>query len=271
MFTLSALVITFNEEANIYRTLDSIRWIDDVLVLDSGSTDRTVDIVNKFPNTRIIYRKFDSFANQCNFGLSCLDSEWVLSLDSDYVLSPDLTEEIRYLIFRGGFQKANHRAYSIRFQYWINGKPIRSGILPARTCLYLKEYAKYRDEGHGHKVSILGSSGQLKNKIFHDDRKPLSVWIMTQKKYQALEAMMLRGTDSSSLPIQDIIRKHTFLAPFAALFMCLFIRGGILDGKEGLIYALQRFVAESLLYLFMNLESNAEGCKDGQLRIHHLG
>jgi hypothetical protein len=53
--------------------------------------------------------------------------------------------------------------------------------------------------------------------------------------------------------------------------MCLFIRGGILDGKEGLIYALQRFVAESLLYLFMNIESNAEGSKDGQLRIHHLG
>jgi len=268
---LSALVITYNEQANIYRTLESIRWIEEVLILDSGSTDETINIANHFSNTRIVYRQFDSFANQCNFGLSCLNSEWVLSLDSDYVVSPKLSKEIQHLLFCGGSQHSNHRAYIINFQYWINGKPIRSALLPPRTCLYMREYARYRDEGHGHRVSILGSCGHLRNRICHDDRKPFSVWLMTQRKYQAIESAMLRDTDSSLLPVQDLIRKHTFLAPFASLFICLFIRGGILDGREGIIYALQRFVAESLLYLFMNLESNGEGSKDGQLPIHHLG
>lgn len=268
---LSAIVITYNEEANIYRTLDSIRWIDDVLVLDSGSTDTTIDIVKEFPNTRIVYRRFDSFANQCNFGLNCINSEWVLSLDSDYVLSSELSEEIKYLIFSGSYRKSNHQAYRVRFQYWINGKPIRSALLPPRTCLYMRKYARYKDEGHGHRISIHGTCGQLKNKIWHDDRKSLSVWLMTQKKYQAIESVMLRDTNSSLLPIQDLIRKHTFLAPFASLFVCLFIRGGILDGKEGIIYAFQRFIAESLLYLYMNLKSDGKGAKDGQLPIHHLG
>jgi len=268
---LSALVITFNEEMNIYRTLDSIRWVDDVLVLDSGSTDKTLDIVREFENTRILYRRFDSFANQCNYGLSYLNSEWVLSLDSDYVLSRLLSEEIKDLLFSSRSQQFGHKGYSVNFQYLINGKPIRSALMPARTCLYMREYAGYRDEGHGHRIVVCGSIGRLKNRMFHDDRKPVSVWLMTQNKYQLMESIMLRETDSSSLPIQDLIRKHTFLAPFAALCMCLFIRGGILDGKEGIIYAMQRFMAESLLYLFMNLESNGEATKDGQLSIHHLG
>ncbi|MFN9914209.1 MAG: hypothetical protein ACK53L_16590, partial [Pirellulaceae bacterium] len=70
-----------------------------------------------------------------------------------------------------------------------------------------------------------------------------------QKKYQSIEAKMLRQAVSSDLPIQDKIRKHTYLAPFIVFFMCVFIRGGIFDGKEGIIYAFQRLIAESLLYL----------------------
>ena len=66
---LSAMIITYNEEANIYRTLHSLRWLSFVLIVDSGSTDQTLSIVSEFANTRVIYRKFDTFANQCNFGL----------------------------------------------------------------------------------------------------------------------------------------------------------------------------------------------------------
>lgn len=249
---LSALVITFNEEANICRTLDSLYWVEEVLVVDSGSTDKTIDIVNKFRNTRIVFREFDTFAGQCNFGLSRLSSEWVLSLDADYVLSSGLAEEINTLLFNSCVSKLDHKAFKIDFKYCINGKPIRSSLLPARTCLYKKDYAVYKDEGHGHRIAIQGSVGHLRNWIFHDDRKPLSVWLGNQRKYQEVEAEMLRGTNSLFLPLQDKLRKHTPLAPIATGILCLFIRGGIFDGREGIIYAYQRIVAESLLYLFIN-------------------
>lgn len=247
---LSALVITHNEELNIFRTLSSLQWIPNVLIVDSGSSDQTITIAKLFSNTRIIQRKFDSFARQCNFGLEHLSTDWVISLDADYILSPRLSEEIKK-IDPTQYGDNNFQAFSIEFIYCINGKSIQSGLLPARTCLYRRTHAKYVDIGHGHKVVINGRIGKLKNKILHDDRKPFKKWLENQQKYQKIEASMLASNTSKGLPIQDLIRKHTFLAPFLAFFMCLVLRRGFLDGKEGLIYAFHRLIAESLLYLYM--------------------
>lgn len=258
--TLSALIITYNEEANIYRALNSIRWIPHVLVLDSGSTDRTIEIVSQFSNTSLLHRPFDTFAGQCNYGLSHLTSEWVLSLDADYVLPQELGLEILNLLTH--IQEDNHTesimGYSIGFKYCINGKPIRSGLLPPRICLYKRLCAQYIDEGHGHRILIDGDKGTLHYKMLHDDRKPLDVWLMNQKKYQATEAKCLSMVRSSDLPVQDLLRKHTFLAPFVAFLYSYFIKGGFLDGREGMIYALQRFVAETLLYLNIQLPNDVD-------------
>lgn len=256
---LSALVITYNEEANIYRTLSSIQWIPNVLILDSGSTDRTIEIVNGFRNTKVLYRDFDTFANQCNYGLMNIDSEWVLSLDADYIITSSLAYEIQTLLTPIDLNETIlYDAYKASFRYCVNGKPIRSGLLPPRACLYKRKCARYVDEGHGHRVLINGRTGQLLNRILHDDRKSIGSWLDSQKKYQSIEATMLSSTDSTTLPIQDLLRKHTFLAPFVAFFMCIFLRGGIFDGKEGLIYALQRVVAESLLFLSMHCASGKD-------------
>jgi glycosyltransferase involved in cell wall biosynthesis len=249
---LSALVITHNEETNIFRTLSAIQWIHDILIVDSGSTDRTIDIITQFKNTRVIYRRFDSFAKQCNFGLEHLSSDWVLSLDADYVISRSLSKEVIELVSEDKTSQYSYQAYNIGFIYCIDGKPIRSGLLPPRTCLYRRKSAQYIDIGHGHKVIINGKVGQLKNKIFHDDRKSFAKWLENQQRYQRIEAKMLKSKNSSGLPIQDLLRKYTFLAPFSAFFMCLILRRGLLDGKEGVVYAFHRLIAESLLYLYMH-------------------
>jgi glycosyltransferase involved in cell wall biosynthesis len=253
---LSVLLITYNEEINIYRTLSSLTWISDVLIIDSGSTDKTIDIISQFPNTRIIHRKFDTFANQCNFGLSCLESEWVLSIDADYVIPSTLSNEI-YQTLRLYIHDDYYAAFQIKFKYCINGKPIRSGLLPSRTCLYRREHASYVDQGHGHRVVVNGRVGMLKNKIYHDDRKSILTWLVNQTRYQSSEAKMLSQSTLQDLPTQDLIRKYSFLAPFSAFFMCIFLRGGILDGKEGVIYAFQRVIAESLLYIYMHNKSDS--------------
>ena len=94
---ITPMILTFNEEANIGRTLAKLTWAKRILVIDSGSTDRTLEIIGQHPQAVVFRRDFDSAASQCNFGLTHIDSEWVLSLDADYVLSDGLILEIESL------------------------------------------------------------------------------------------------------------------------------------------------------------------------------
>src|SRR5438132_6116725 len=94
---ITPLVLTFNEAPNIRRTLERLTWAKEILVVDSFSADETLDIIREFPQTRVLQRKFDNHTNQWNFGLDQVQTEWVLSLDADYVLSPELVDEIVHL------------------------------------------------------------------------------------------------------------------------------------------------------------------------------
>src|SRR5689334_12248300 len=95
---ITPLVITYNEAANVPRCLERLRWARRILVLDSGSTDETLALTRRFPNVDVIQRPFDTFAGQCNYGLSQIDTTWVLSLDCDYVLGEGFEHEAKALI-----------------------------------------------------------------------------------------------------------------------------------------------------------------------------
>ena len=246
---LGALILTHDEEANIARTLAGLQWIERVLVVDSGSRDGTLAILARHPSVEVIHRPFDSFAGQCNFGLSRLGTPWALSLDADYVMPPALAAEIRAL-FAGGAQPGM-AGYAIPFRYCIAGRPLRGALLPPRTCLYRTASARYRDDGHGHRVDIDGPVGRLHNPLHHDDRKPLVRWLASQQRYMVQEADKLLATSPRRLTAADRLRRHTPLAPLAVLLICLVGRGGVLDGWYGWAYALQRCYAELLLLLFL--------------------
>jgi glycosyltransferase involved in cell wall biosynthesis len=249
---LTALILTYNEEDNIERTLDSLRWLPNVLIIDSGSTDRTLEMISRHPGAMVLHRRFDSFAEQCNFGLSKIQTPWVLSLDADYRIPPELAEEILTLIKQNGdADGATFSAFRIPFRYCIAGKPLRSTLLPPRTCLYRHAGAFYRNDGHGHRVVTQGPIGQLRAPLWHDDRKPLERWLSSQQSYMRIEAAKLRATPNRELSAADRLRKNTSLAPLAALLMCLLWKGGVWDGWRGGAYALQRAYAELLLRLYL--------------------
>jgi hypothetical protein len=265
MQEVTALILTFNEAPNIERTLRQLNWLNAILIVDSGSTDETLEFARAaHPNVKVVTRPFDSFASQCNFGLSQIETEWVLSLDADYVLTPELVEEIAKLEPR-----SNVSGYSAQFRYCINRRPLRSTVYPPRTVLYRRRAAKYHDEGHGHRVTVDGKVEKLSGKIDHDDRKPFGRWLSEQKRYAGIEAKHLlemrhepratsneqqaalsveqRAPTKGELSFQDRLRLKVVLAPPAMFFYLLFVRGLILDGWPGWVYVGQRAIAELLL------------------------
>jgi glycosyltransferase involved in cell wall biosynthesis len=235
------MILTFNEEANIGRTLDKLTWANRILVIDSGSTDHTLEIVSRYPQALVIRRDFDTAAPQCNFGLARIESEWVLSLDADYVLSDELVSEIAALQ-----PNKSVCGFWANFVYRIFGRPLRASLYPRRAVLYRKASANYVDEGHTQRVRINGETLNLMHPIYHDDRKPISRWFSSQARYASLEAshLLSRGRTLGSI---DRIRLLIVPAPLLVFFHVLFIKRCLLDGWPGWYYTLQRVCAETML------------------------
>jgi len=243
MISLTALVLTYNEQENIRRNLEALVWVPKVIVVDSFSNDQTLEIARSFPNVQIVQRVFDTYANQRNAGVDRIDTEWVLTLDADYVLTAELQEEIKKL------EPASDLAvYWADFDYCILGRPLRASIYPPRVALFRTKRARYVDEGHSEQLRVKGKLAKLKGKIWHDDRKPLNRWFQSQNRYSEIEATYLLGAKNEELNRADRIRKKWLVvAPMGMPIYLLLARGLIFDGWNGFYYAFQRTVAEMML------------------------
>jgi glycosyltransferase involved in cell wall biosynthesis len=246
--SITPLILTYSEAANIGRTLEQLRWARDIVVVDSFSNDETLEIVRTFPQARIFQRVFDCHEKQWNFGLNetGISSEWVLGLDADYVLTQEFSSELRTLN-----PAPDIKGYGAKFIYCVNGKRISSGVYPPVTVLYRKGNASYIQDGHTQRLVIDGRVENLRAPILHDDRKSLSRWLEAQSRYTRLEADKLLSSPVESLSWTDRVRRWRVVAPAAMLFHCLIIRGGVLDGWAGFYYAFQRSLAELMLSLHM--------------------
>ncbi len=251
---ITVLILTRNEATNIGRTLERLSWARDIVVVDSFSTDETLEIVSGFPQARVYQREFDTHEKQWNFGLNetGVTSEWVLGLDADYILTPEFVDQLKLL------KPDSVKGYRARFVYCINGRRLRSGVYPNVTVLYRRAAARYVQDGHTQRVVVEGRIDTLSFPILHDDRKPLSRWFQAQQRYTSLEAIKLLATNYRELSWTDRVRRWRVVAPGAVLFYCLFIRGGILDGWPGFYYAFQRMMAELLLSLYL-LDNDLKG------------
>jgi glycosyltransferase involved in cell wall biosynthesis len=235
---ITPLILTFNEAPNIRRILDKLVWARRIVVIDSGSTDETLEILRTCAQADVIYRPFVEFASQCNFGLAQVRTPWVLSLDADYELSDGLVSELRLLAPCGA---------TAGYRIW--GRPLRGTLYPPRTVLYRKDKARYHNEGHGHRVTVGGDIIELKNIIYHDDRKPLTRWISSQQRYAREEVSYLLESSADTLSRFDKVRALGWPAPILVLLYTLFAKGCILDGWAGWHYALQRLFFEVLTAL----------------------
>jgi glycosyltransferase involved in cell wall biosynthesis len=284
---LTALILVQNEKENVERTMAALSSIQNVFLVDSFSEDETVAIVKGVrSDVHVVQRKFDSHTQQWNFGLDQVKTDWVLTLDADYELSPALQKEIADLA-----PPSDIVGYSAEFVYRIFGRPLRASSYPPRVVLFRVAQARYVDDGHTQTLWIRDSSGELRppaefgfgklaasptgdsgkqtaspteergrieklvGKIYHDDRKPLSHWIQAQDRYAILEAKHLLAKPLNELNFQDRLRRRIFFAAPAIFLYLLFARGLILDGWPGWFYVAQRTIAELLLSMRLLIES----------------
>jgi glycosyltransferase involved in cell wall biosynthesis len=239
---ITPLILTWNEAPNLERTLARLNWAREVVVVDSGSTDGTLETAARHPQVRVLTRAFDEHSRQWNFGVEAVQTSWVLALDADYVLGSGFEEEVATC-------GEGVDAYEAEFRYCVLGQPLRGSLYPPRALLFRRDRCRYIQDGHTQLLEVKGAVGRLQTRVDHDDRKPLSRWLLAQDKYAVLEADKLLAADPSTLGWPDRLRRTGWAALPAVLGYTLVVKGVLLDGWRGWYYALQRLLAEVLLAL----------------------
>lgn len=238
---VTPFVITFNEEANLERTLVTLRWARRVVVLDSGSTDTTAEIARGFKNVVWHVRPFDSFKQQCEFGILAtgIETEYVLALDADMPLGEGLAEEIET-----HFLTQDYDGGVLGFTYCVAGQPLRGSLYPPQIRLFRRNKVEIEQAGHGHRFQVTGKLYHFRQRLLHDDRKTLERWGSEQLKYAALEAQ--RILNSPQRRWRDALRKAGVM-PWLIGPYAYWKAGGPLSGAAAIRYAYERVTFESLL------------------------
>lgn len=232
-------MIAMNEEANLPRTLESVRWADEIILVDSGSTDRTIEIAQSF-GAKTSYHTFGGHGEQKNVALDLCTCDWILLLDADEALSLGLQQEIRGLLSG----EPRFDAYWIPRRNLIFGRWMRhGGFYPDRKLRLFKRGSARLSEGVGpHSTpQCAGPGGRLRHDMLHYAYPNLVVYLEHMNRYSSEIAQLLArdGRTSKSL----FLFLWNAVANPAATFLYNYVfRLGFLDGRQGLLLHLNHSV-----------------------------
>lgn len=225
---LSALIITFNEEKHISEVIKGLDFTDEIIVVDSFSTDNTVALVNTFEKAKLIQNKFIDYTTQRNFAIDCAKNPWILFLDADERFTETLREEVIETIQKKDAKSAYlfYRTFifedqKLRFSGWQTDKIFR---------LFQKDKARYITERLVHeKLTVDGKIGKFKNKLIHFSYTDYESYKSKMISYGKLKAKeeFLKGVKPNFY--------HFYLHPAYKFLYQYLVRLGFLDGKKGII------------------------------------
>jgi glycosyltransferase involved in cell wall biosynthesis len=247
---LSVAIITHNEEANLARTLASVSWADEIIVVDSGSTDRTAEIARNH-GARVIDHMWTGFAAQKNFALSQCTGEWVLSLDADEELSSQLQFQMQSMLM----SKPTADAYFLKRRNLFLGRWIKHGgfypdpklRLFRRTAANFVRTPQFEERPVHETIVFDGISATLDYDLIHHAYPTLTTYIEHMDRYSSLGADLLvsRGrTSRSALSFAF----NVWFVPHLTFIWNYFFRLGFLDGREGLLLHLYHAIYTSWKY-----------------------
>jgi glycosyltransferase involved in cell wall biosynthesis len=226
---LSVIVTTFNEQRHIGECLEALQWCDDVLVVDSFSTDRTVEIARSYGNVRVIQRPYYGGASQKNWAMNQVSGEWILIFDSDERCTPALRAEIEQVL-----TAPTHEAYAIRRLCYFLGKPIRySGWKNDKVVRLLRRGTGCYQNRRVHAQLVTRSPAKLlKNPMLHYMTETLDEYIQCVVRYSWWGAAQAwregRRTGVPEILVRSLYR----------FFRTYVLQLGFLDGARGLVFCM---------------------------------
>jgi glycosyltransferase involved in cell wall biosynthesis len=225
---LSAAIITLNEERNVARVVESLRCCDEIVIVDSGSTDRTVEIAREL-GVCVLENPWPGYAAQKNFAAEHCSNDWILSLDADESLSEALEGDI-WQIKKNG---PRFDAYTMpRMAQYLGRWILHSGWYPDRKVrLYDRRRARWTGDFVHESVAVEGTVGHLESNLLHFTCNSLSEHLKTMDRYTTLaaEQLVFQG--------KQVGWRQLLLNPPWTFFRTYFLSAGFLDGPEGLAIA----------------------------------
>ena len=229
---ISCVIITHNEEERIAKTLESAAWCDEIIVVDSGSTDKTIDICRQY-GCRVEHRNFNGFGEQKQFAVSLTSNNWILSIDADEVVTTELKEEILTLLSKkniccqGYWIPITLVFLNQKFNYGTESKNFKPRLFNKIFCNFNS------NKVHEH-VEMKEPTGKLKGEILHYSYKNLHHYFEKFNIYTSLSAERLQNNSTKK-------KKNRFI-----IFICLpftflkhyIIRGNILNGFAGFVWSM---------------------------------
>jgi glycosyltransferase involved in cell wall biosynthesis len=234
---VSAVLITYNEAEVIERCLRSIEWCDEVVVVDSGSTDGTVEICQRM-GAKVIHRPFTNFGDQKRFAVAQASHSWVLSLDADEYLSASLQKEIQKEL-----EAPRHHGYFLPRSLIFMGKKIRSEQRKPILRLFDKRYGNFVNISVHEYVKVQGSTGKLRGILWHESYRSLEDYFQKFNRYTSLMAQRIVEKGKVKPPTYAFLR---FALGFLEQF---FLKGCWLNGSIGMVWSLLTAYYSAVKYL----------------------
>jgi len=227
---ISAVIITHNEEKRIEQTLKSVLWCDEIVIVDSGSSDRTIDLCKQY-GCRVLYRKFDGYGPQKIFAVANATNDWILSIDADESISENLKNEIQSQLNK---TSENYSGYYMPIALIFQGKKLKFGgsRIKKKLRLFNKKKGNFNDNKVHESVEISGPVLQLKNEILHNSYLTIYDYFQKFNDYTETAALELLHKKKSCSKIAVYSR---FPFEFTKRF---FFQLGALDGYHGFLWSI---------------------------------
>lgn len=227
---ISAIVITLDEEGNLPSCLESLRWIDEIVVLDSGSRDKTREIARRF-TPQVYETEWKGFGETKNLALAKATGEWILWVDADERVTPELSQEIRKRLEADGGRFAG---YEVPRRAFFLGHPINhSGWYPGYVLrLFKREAGRFTTQPVHEGVTLQGKIGRLRGDLLHDTDPTIEHYLEKMNRYTTLAAAELYGRGRRT-DLFDLAAR-----PKAMFLKMYLLHAGFLDGLPGFLIAI---------------------------------